>query len=297
MTDEEMTLTRRIQLKELEVIKVFQDICKRHNLRYFAIGGTCLGAVRHKGFIPWDDDVDFVMPYEDYLKFVDIAKIEFPPNYALYGHRYPKHYTGVCSLRIQDKDTAFFHRAFLSVPEYGIGIHIDLLLINGLPPEPERKILLRKAEIYRKLNRLIRFYPLGRTMFKTIIKGIIFFLTLPLRLSLPYDYFLTKTENMINKYRFDCSDKIMFIWRHAKPNRQGWYKKVFFYEDFKSSIEMPFEDTTIAVPVGYDRYLTMDFGDYMTPPPEDKRKIRNYADMIVDFEKSYTYYFDKANAE
>ena len=73
-----MSDIRSVQLRELEILKVFQDICSRHNLRYFAIGGTCLGAVRHKGFIPWDDDVDVAMPYEDYAKFKAIARTELP---------------------------------------------------------------------------------------------------------------------------------------------------------------------------------------------------------------------------
>lgn len=83
LSNEDMTLTRRIQLKELEILKVFQNICRRHGLRYFAIGGTCLGAVRHKGFIPWDDDIDVAMPYEDYLEFQRIAETDLPDNYGI----------------------------------------------------------------------------------------------------------------------------------------------------------------------------------------------------------------------
>ncbi|MBR1604027.1 MAG: LicD family protein [Synergistaceae bacterium] len=71
---------RKIQLAELDIFKAFKAICDRHNLRYFAIGGTCIGAIRHKGFVPWDDDMDVAMPYEDYKKFFEIAKTELPEH-------------------------------------------------------------------------------------------------------------------------------------------------------------------------------------------------------------------------
>ncbi|MBQ3376643.1 MAG: LicD family protein, partial [Synergistaceae bacterium] len=70
-----------MQLVELDIFKAFKAICEKHNLRYFAIGGTCIGAVRHHGFIPWDDDMDVAMPYEDYVKFFEVAPSELPEKY------------------------------------------------------------------------------------------------------------------------------------------------------------------------------------------------------------------------
>lgn len=293
-----LSVTRRLQLKQLEIIKIFQAICKKHNLRHFAIGGTCLGAVRHKGFIPWDYDVDFAMPYEDYLQLADVIKTELPPNYELYGHRHPVRFPEAYALRIHDKNTTLIHKEQVSVRDLGVGIHIDVLIMNGLPSEPEREAVLRKAERYRKLNKLLRLYPASKSKLNSIAKRILIFFTAPLKLFIPYDYFLTKMENMLGNYRFDCSDKIMFAWRRAKSkNKHGWYKRVFFYDDFKEAVERPFEDITVPIPVGYDRYMTMEYGDYMTPPPDREINLSAPANMIVDFDKPYTYYLDEANAK
>ena len=106
LSNEDMTLTRRIQLKELEILKVFQDICRRHGLRYFAIGGTCLGAVRHKGFIPWDDDIDVAMPYEDYLEFQRIAETDLPESYGILNPHTTKHCRFDYYIKLHDKTTS-----------------------------------------------------------------------------------------------------------------------------------------------------------------------------------------------
>ncbi|MBQ4429990.1 MAG: LicD family protein, partial [Synergistaceae bacterium] len=251
MTDESLSLTRKIQLKELEIIKVFQDICRRHGLRFFAIGGTCLGAVRHKGFIPWDDDVDFTMPYEDYLKFAEIAKTELPPNYELYGNHSPRLFSNAYALRIHDRNTAFIDRKMLGIRDLAIGIHIDLLIANGLPPEPERKKVVILSLLYERLNKLMRLSNVARNFWRTIAKRIINILLAPVKLFLPYDYFITKMENLLGKYPIDCSDKIIFPWTNGGVYRKGLYRNVFSYEDFSDSIELPFEDTMLTVPVGY----------------------------------------------
>ena len=295
--DDNSSLIRRVQLKQLEIIKVFQDICRRHGLRYFAIGGTCLGAIRHGGFIPWDDDTDIGMPYEDYLKFTEIAKTELPPNYALYGHRHPKSFKVAYALRIHDTNTSFFPKECEGIKDFDMGIHIDLLIMNGMPAgKLARKILLAKMGFYRLLNTLMRLQLIrSKSVFRAVIKRVIYLLFTPIRLLRPYYYFTVKQEQLLSKYPFDCSDRIMFAWRDFTSSPEGWYKMIFLHDDFKSSVEVPFEDTTIAVPVHYDRYLTMDYGDYMRLPPEEQR-MTHVQDMIVDFEKSYTYYLEKAGA-
>ncbi|MBQ3625833.1 MAG: LicD family protein, partial [Synergistaceae bacterium] len=114
----------------------------------------------------------------------------------------------------------------------------------------------------------------------------------------PDDYLKLKRDNVFSKYLFDenKSDKIIFPWRLPPNEKLYTYKQIFYYEDFKSTIEVPFEDTTMRVPVGYDRYLTMDFGDYMTLPPEDKRRsLHIETAKIIDFERSYKYYQERLN--
>ena len=283
-------LVRKIQLKELEILKVFQDICKRHGLRYFAIGGTCLGAVRHKGFIPWDDDVDVAMPYEDYAKFLELANSELPENYGILDPINSRHCAFFSYFKIHDIKTAFIENAALKYEDRYAGIFIDVFPVHGLPEnERERKQILFCSSVIKKFNHKLRFNFNDVSSFNGFILWV---LCSPLKLFLPFNYFALKHPNMMSRYTFGCSDKILFPWRGNKPNSEGWYKNIFCYEDFKDTLELPFEDTTISVPSGYDRYLTMDFGDYMTLPPEEKRI--NHAEFsgggIVDFERSYKYY-------
>ena len=78
---------RQLQLYELNLLKTFADICEKNNLRYYMIGGTILGAVRHKGFIPWDDDIDIGMPREDYIRFLEIAQKSLPHQYKILNYK------------------------------------------------------------------------------------------------------------------------------------------------------------------------------------------------------------------
>ena len=97
----------KLQKKTLETLKFTIDFFNKHNLRYFACGGTCLGAVRHHGIIPWDDDVDLFMPYDDYQKLLSLkAEIDNTPDYKLLTPETPGYYDPVC--RITDKGTTIW---------------------------------------------------------------------------------------------------------------------------------------------------------------------------------------------
>ena len=83
---------RKLQMVTLDIIKLFADICEKHNLKYFMVGGTMLGAIRHKGFIPWDDDVDMGMPRPDYERFMKIVHKELPEGYSFLNYKQNKEY-------------------------------------------------------------------------------------------------------------------------------------------------------------------------------------------------------------
>ncbi len=293
--DDNSSLIRRVQLKQLEIIKVFQDICRRHGLRYFAIGGTCLGAIRHGGFIPWDDDIDVGMPYEDYAKFLALAKNELPENYAVLSYTSGKHFSMHHYIKLHDTRTTFIEDGTLQYFDRYSGVFVDVFPVHGLPENrTERKIVLLLSLIYRKLNTQLR-YPF--TYMESLKAKLLWLAFIPLRMFLPYYYFTSKNVKMMSKYPFGCSDAIVFMWRSSKTNKAGWYKNTFPYEYFSSTTELPFEDTTIAVPAKYDKYLTMEFGDYMKLPPEEQRiNHSSSCGTIIDLDKPYTYYLEKAGA-
>ena len=298
MEDESLSLTRKLQLKELEILKVFQDICTRHNLRYFAIGGTCLGAVRHKGFIPWDDDVDFGMPYEDYIQFMKIAENELPENYGLLTHMNSAHHDCHYFSKIYDKNTAFIENGIESYHDRYCGVWVDIFPIHGAPKSRAAyNFITALCYLLKKLNNSLRFPFSDRLNIRNNIEKTLWIFASPLKLILPYYYFTQKEANLSGRYKFGCSDRVIFPFRAIKRNPHGWYPRVFYYSDFSRTIDFPFEDTVIPVPCGYDRYLSMEFnGDYMQLPPEEKRHSHHDEDTIIDLERSYKYYIEHPEA-
>ena len=117
---------RTLQLAELDILKEFKRICEEHNLRYFAIGGTCLGAVRHQGFIPWDDDIDVAMPYEDYVRFIEIAKPGLRKPYELFDP-VDHEVCGCTFLKMHNSNTAFIEKVREAYTDSYFGVFIDII--------------------------------------------------------------------------------------------------------------------------------------------------------------------------
>ena len=277
---------RDIQEKELEIFKTFDRICKKNGLMYFAIGGTCIGAIRHKGFIPWDDDIDVAMPYEDYIKFRDKANEWLPSHLELLDprvHRYCK----VNFLKIHDKETAYIESSRLNFPDVYTGVFIDVMPIFGLPLMDYNKAA-RHLTLILKKNEALRFPKKNHAH---LLRRVHYVTTMQHRISGNYHFYTDKIESQFGKYAINTSDKIMFGWRQQplNPKNKTNYQTILDREDFKECIYVNFEDTKIAVPIGYDHYLKMEFGDYMTLPPENQRKS-NHDVSIIDLDNSFTKY-------
>ncbi len=281
--------TKDIQQQILNLFSVFRDICKRHNLTYFAIGGTCLGAVRHKGFIPWDDDMDVAMPYEDYKAFIEIACKELPSHYALLLPQCSQHWEQAF-IKLHNTQTTFIELSRACYPDAYVGVFLDIMPLYGLPNKSwQQKYYAFLANIFIHQNKLFRYSWRQAISWS---EKLIWCTTLLERLtSKPFDYFVHRIEITMGKLKFNNSNKILFGWRKQPflPWHHTNYKQVFYYKDFASSIEVPFENTTIAIPIGYDNYLKMDFGDYMKLPPVEKRNP-GHQTAIIDLERPYSYY-------
>lgn len=279
---------RKTQQFALEIFKEFKRVCDKNQLRYFAIGGTCIGAVRHKGFIPWDDDIDIAMPAEDYHKFMSVYAKELQEPYSVFLPSDAKHYTMFFG-KVQNRNTTFVEETIKDYPDRYIGVNIDIFPVYGLP-KAEKKIeqIVWKNELLRKINSKIRL-PFGEC--ESIGGKILWILLLPLHI-FPF-YFITDLQDkMLSQYSFEKSAKIYFPWRlipDSDTNSDYTYKNIFYTEDFIETIEKPFEDTVILIPKGYNRYLTMDFGDYMKLPAIEFQTA-GHPKAILDFERSYKYY-------
>lgn len=274
-----MEQLRNVQLKQLEIFKEFHRICTEHSLRYFAIGGTCIGAIRHKGFIPWDDDIDVVMPYEDFQK-LRLLRQKFCKQFEVLDFDNSL-YHAFLFLKIHDNTTTFIEESIKKYPDRYIGCSIDIMPIYGISTNNIiQTFSIKKYQLYRRLNNSQRLPFKER---RTPLLKLLWILNIPIRWIKPFNFYSRKIEKMLSRWEFGTTDKIMFGWR--------WENKriVFDYQDFSDYIEMPFEDTTIRVPIGYDNYLKKDFGDYMKLPPEEQR-ISGHPAAVIDLERSYREY-------
>ena len=272
-----------LQKKILEIFIEVKKICEKHNIRYFATGGTCIGAVRHKGFIPWDDDLDISVPINDFYRLRELCEKELPEPYKVFMCTEHRHNPNPF-MKVHNTQTTFIEKFELDYPEDYKGVFIDIFPLAGVPSEKkERKSYYRKLILLIALNNKWH-YKLFECPGK---KGmLLWLLTCPLRPFLPFTYWSDKLYEFYNKFDFDSCEYTGNTW----DANIAW--QTFPREWFDGFSELPFEDSTIRCPKNWDAYLTAHFGDYMKLPPENERQSHDIGG-IVDLEKPFSYYAEE----
>ncbi len=239
--------TEEIQKIEFQILVQFKDFCERHNLRYLLAGGTMLGAIRHNGFIPWDDDIDVYMPDSDYKKLVELYKDDddFELLHYTRDSSYPFYFA-----KLTKKRTAISHGGY--PVHYIMGIYIDIFPLVGFPDsESEQKLQWENEHItmaewywYQDLVDLIgtSHMPISK---ENILQGL---------KTIPFD-----NANMIGPVSVIL--------------QKEWLSR---YSDFNETIEKRFMDGIFRIPAGYDQHLTLRYGNYMELPPEGKRVVHGF---------------------
>ena len=278
----------KLHNKILEIFKEVKRVCDQNNLRYFAIGGTCIGAVRHKGFIPWDDDLDIAMPNSDYERFLNIADKELPDNLKLLLSH--KTETGtLCFAKVHDITTTFIEPFDEQYPDRYKGIYIDIMPMFGTPENKvKQKIYATKIKLCLILNRFKRLpfrYWNNRRPVYSFFKMCLWYLTKLFTIFEKKDFYYKQWYKTVSKYDFDNSKYVGYVWS------RNINKLIFRKEWFESTIEVPFEDTSIKIPVGYDLYLKQQFNNYMSLPPKEGRV--NTHNGFIKFNESYKFYQQK----
>lgn len=266
----ELTLDE-IKASEFSLLVEFDKLCKKNNLYYTLGGGTLLGAVRHKGFIPWDDDIDVLMPRPDYdrlLNNTNIDKKELPPYMKFVSWKdgssnYP-------FIKLIDKRIKVDVRHFNS-DLCGDHIWIDIFPIDGNPSKKKEL-----CKIYRKMQFLRRILYIklsqgkkAQTFIKRIIKPV---LIMGLK-TVPFRSLCAKMDALAKSYEFDDSEYIGgILWGYGPQERirKKGYMRV---------IQVNFEDRTFNAPSNYKEYLTGLYQNYMKLPPIEQRivhEIRAY---------------------
>ncbi len=256
----------KLQKKTLETLKFTIDFFNKHNLRYFACGGTCLGAVRHHGIIPWDDDVDLFMPYDDYQKLLSLkAEIDNTPDYKLLTPETPGYYDPVC--RITDKGTTIW-RYYLNPIVFGTQIDIFPLYETNIEDNAVlERMLNENLELTWRYQRANQKYSLVNFLENIKHKH--------LRGLLRNIKWAWSTRN-VDKYKQELDEFQSTLNEPGGKRLVNFASWVYGLETFEKElftdyVEMPFADFTIRVPAMYDEYLKRIYGDYMQLPPEEKR--------------------------
>lgn len=231
---------------QLELLSFFDDVCKKNNLRYFLAGGTLLGAVRHKGFIPWDDDIDLAMPRDDYEKFLKLAPT-LPEEYrVLIPAKTPKFH--LVFAKIVNK--YYYNDRKDLKGKYGI--RMDLFPLDGMGND--EKTAMKHA---KKLFFLKGIYSLS---FRDNIFSKLLYMTRIHKLV------YRRLAKKFNKYNFDESKYAGSVVGGLKR-----YDEIFEYRVYSEPLIMNFESIKVPGMKYYDEYLTKLYGDYMKLPPKEKR--------------------------
>ena len=269
--------TGALQEKSLEIFKYFRKLCRENNLRYWVGGGTLIGALRHKGFIPWDDDIDVFMPRPDYEKFYALwDQVGDRDHYALCRTTKEKniHQT---DMQLVDLQTTFINRHSVD-EDICHGVSVDIMPFEGCP---EGK-LARGMQIYHSI--LYSIFNVQRLpdhqgkALRFATKLVLNAVKSPERRYRVW----SKHEKKMAGYDFDSAKTV-------KETITSF--RALFYPHPRSAfetMEVPFEDITVPIPVGYDAYLRRIFGVYMQLPPEEGRVAKHdvvYANLNEPFEK------------
>lgn len=253
------------ELKEIEsrILEYVINICKTEEITYFVAAGTLLGAIRHSDFIPWDDDVDIMMPRSDYVKFIQLLQTKYLNNqYKCLSMYHQKDYYYPFA-KVVDLTTNLIEKD--CIPIMDLGVYIDVFPIDGAPNNIRKceklsnnimklrdmhsfSIMERCTVGHRKI-----LYPIKWIIWKySRIRG--------------WKYWLKRVENKITHYKYYDSNKVTCYVSGYKPIKETNDRLGF------RPINVRFGDLSVAAPYNYKEYLSGLYGDYMKLPPIEDRK-------------------------
>lgn len=251
-------MMKSVWATQMEVLQVIEQICSRHNLKYFAAYGTLLGAVRHKGFIPWDDDIDICMIRNDYNKFLQVAPPELPSGFQLYSPYTNDNWGETFALLKNAADADYSPEHLLAFHGCPYAVGVDIFPLDALPDDPSEEsvicmlysaLFLASRQVATKLSLVLESLPELEQICK-----------------IKFDI----SHNLKNQL-LRAADKVCQLYDYAECSRAVHYfshtcnPKPFQKKWFTETTRLPFENITISAPKDYEAVLTLQYGDYMTP--------------------------------
>ncbi len=261
---------REIQLYLMDILKAVDSFCRENGIRYSMAYGTLLGAVRHKGFIPWDDDIDLVMPRPDYERFVATFGQEPGSRYRCLHHKLGAggdrfvHFFS----KVEDTRTRSLQGKGC---EYDFGLNIDIFPLDGKPEDPAvQKMMERRLTSYaHRLNicgtgfDLLNFHQPLFTKLEAHLMGA--------------EHWCRKIDSAVRAYPYGNSRLA-----GAVSVTHNGTREIFERAMLEDCIDLNFEGCPFRAFRRWDEWLTQMFGDYMTPPPEGRRKTHDLTVYLLD---------------
>ena len=263
---------KQVWAVEKEILDVIHNICIEHDIRYTLAYGTLIGAVRHSGFIPWDDDIDIMMPREDYEKFLSIWRKAAPKGFVLQNIRTDFDYTNTFS-KVRKDNTTFLQSENEAEKKYHKGIFVDIFPADRVA---KNKLANLIQYISCAVNLLYtRGYKSGSKGVIGLLEGIL--LSLPKKIR---PILRDKSENIIRKYNGDVNLQ-WFV-----PSTIEYAKHYYPSNLFDNMSKITFCGREYMCVENQDAFLRADYGDYMQLPPEEERVWKHHP-IVIDFEHNY----------
>ena len=276
---ESLSEVRKVQLKILEIMKYIDKLCRAYHITYYIMGGTALGAIRHKGFIPWDDDLDIFMTPSQYKRFKKVFQHLNSGRYVIQEWRTDSHYLEYAKVRMNG--TTFIEEAFEKCANLHQGIYVDIMMLHKVPENS--RLLQRLVYLDSKFVTLyalsIRKWKPKTLSQKILVKSLKFF---------PCKFVTTLCYKRIYQYDYLKDGFKYCYWITPAKFKNGLFEREFF----QGSVDIPFEDTMLMASPNIKKYLVYRYGDYMKLPPQQKRKTAVHA-KFFDVEKDYREYIKK----
>ena len=258
---------RQVQLTQLEILIEVDNLCRKHDIQYFLTSGTLLGAVRHKGFIPWDDDIDIGMHRKDYDRFLEIANKELDEKYfcqSIYSET--NYHLPYAKIR---KNKTRYVEAGIKYLDINKGVYIDVFPIDKVPDNIIARFIHRR-EFYILYRIVLAKSGIGspddRRILKRIAYGMLKIFSIPFKKR----NILLYMDQRMKKY---AGNKTRYV--TSMGSAYGYTREIMPVCIYESIAEIEFEGQLLYAPSQPHEYLTRLYGDYMTPPPVGQRENRH----------------------
>ncbi len=266
---------RQVQDKILDTMKYIDKLCRENGIVYYIMGGTALGAVRHGGFIPWDDDLDIFMTPSEYKKFKIAFENANSSDFVIQEWKTTPNYLEYAKVRMNG--TTFIEECFKDRKDMHHGIYVDIMILHKVP----KSKLVQKLVYYE--SKFVTLYALSGRNWKPKSKGQALILKslkiMPCKLMAKLFY------KRIYKYDNQTDNFMYCYWITPAKFRNGLFDASFF----SNPVDIRFEDTVLLGSERINDYLEYRYGDYMKLPSKEAQEAAVHA-MIFDTEKDYTEY-------